>query len=158
SDLSGVPGDDRDAELERRMRAEFLRPFDIQALPLVRWTLFRLSEREHVLLCVEQHLVHDGWSVAVFLRELPALYASYARGEASTLPEPAVQFGDFAAWQRGWMETPEAARQLEWWKARLAGVAPVLELPADRPRPAEMSFRGSSHRVKLSPAVFHAAD
>ncbi|HEX8243109.1 MAG TPA: amino acid adenylation domain-containing protein, partial [Longimicrobium sp.] len=70
----------------------------------------------------------------------------------------AVQFGDFAAWQRAWMQTGEARAHLAWWKQRLAGVAPVLELPADRPRPAEMSFRGSSHRVRLPRALYEAAD
>ncbi|HET7461007.1 MAG TPA: amino acid adenylation domain-containing protein, partial [Longimicrobium sp.] len=157
-DLAHVAADAREAELESRMRAEFGRPFDLAALPLVRWTLFRLAADEHVFLAVEQHLVHDGWSFAVFLRELTRIYPAYVRGEDHDLPEPAVQFGDFAAWQRAWMETDEAARQLEWWTARLAGVPPVLELPADRPRPAEMSFRGGAHRVSLDPKLFRAAD
>ncbi|MBV9110153.1 MAG: AMP-binding protein, partial [Gemmatimonadetes bacterium] len=149
---------DREGEMKRRLDEEFRRPFDFERLPLVRWTLFRMGEGEHVLLCVEQHLVHDGWSFGVFLRELTALYPAIARGERPDLPEPAVQFGDFAAWQRAWMESGEAAEHLAWWKQRLAGVAPVLEIPADRPRPAEMSFRGGHHRVRLSRAVYEAAD
>jgi amino acid adenylation domain-containing protein len=157
-DLRDVPAGERAAELERRLKAEFQKPFDIEALPLVRWTLFRLSDDEHVLLAVEQHLVHDGWSFAVFLRELTSIYPAFARGESHDLPEPAVQFGDFAAWQRAWMRTPEAKEHLAWWTRRLAGVAPVLELPADRPRPAEMSFRGSSHRVRLPRQIYEAAD
>ena len=157
-DLRHLRGDEQRAELERRLKAEFRKPFDFRALPLVRWTLFRLGDDEHVLLAIEQHLVHDGWSFGVFLRELTALYPALARGEQPGLPEPAVQFGDFAAWQRAWMRTDEARAHLEWWKHRLAGVAPVLELPADRPRPAEMSFRGSSHRVRLPRALYDAAD
>ncbi|HEX6751950.1 MAG TPA: amino acid adenylation domain-containing protein [Longimicrobium sp.] len=157
-DLTAFSGDERRAELERRLGEEFRRPFDFEALPLVRWTLFRLADDEHVFLAIEQHLVHDGWSFGVFLRELKAIYDAFARGREHDLSEPAVQFGDFAAWQRAWMETDEARAHLEWWKHRLAGVSPVLELPADRPRPAEMSFRGSSHRVRLSRAVYDAAD
>ncbi|HEU4562474.1 MAG TPA: amino acid adenylation domain-containing protein [Longimicrobium sp.] len=157
-DLSHLSGAAREEELELRLQAEFRRPFDIMALPLVRWTLFRLGADEHVFLAVEQHLVHDGWSFAVFLRELTQIYPAYARGEEHHLPEPAVQFGDFAAWQRAWAETDEAKKQLEWWKQRLSGVPALLELPSDRPRPAEMSFRGYSHRVSLDPRLFRAAD
>jgi amino acid adenylation domain-containing protein len=157
-DLSHLRGDDQRGEMERRLVAEFRRPFDIEALPLVRWTLFRLGDGEHVLLSIEQHLVHDGWSFGVFLRELTALYPAFARGERPDLPEPAVQFGDFAAWQRAWMESDEARAHLAWWKQRLAGALPVLELPADRPRPAEMSFRGSSHRVRLPRKLYEQAD
>ncbi|HYH78539.1 MAG TPA: condensation domain-containing protein, partial [Longimicrobium sp.] len=157
-DLTSFSGDRREAEMKARMEAEFQQPFHITALPLVRWTLFRLGEDEHVLLAVEQHLVHDGWSFAVFLRELTRIYPAFARGEAHGMPEPAVQFGDFAAWQRAWMEGDEARKQLDWWKTRLDGVVPVLELPADRPRPAEMSFRGSAHRVSLDAGLVRAAD
>jgi amino acid adenylation domain-containing protein len=157
-DLRAVPDDARAARLDAMLLEEFRAPFDLERLPLVRWTLFRLADDDHVLLCVEQHLVHDGWSFAVFLRELTAIYPAFARGRAHALPELAVQFGDFAAWQRDWVKGPEAREQLEWWKRRLEGAPPVLELPGDRPRPAEMSFRGSAHRVRLSAPVFAAAD
>ncbi|HSU14489.1 non-ribosomal peptide synthetase [Longimicrobium sp.] len=157
-DLSHLEVDEQRGEMERRMKEEFRRPFHIDALPLVRWTLFRMDEDEHVLLAIEQHLVHDGWSFGVFLRELTALYPAFARGESPDLAPPAVQFADYAAWQRAWMQTDEAREHLEWWKHRLAGVAPVLEIPADRPRPAEMSFRGSSHRVRLPKELYEAAD
>ncbi|HEX8903600.1 MAG TPA: AMP-binding protein, partial [Longimicrobiaceae bacterium] len=157
-DLGSIGDGERERELERRMKEEFRRPFHFEELPLVRWTLFRMGDDEHVLLCIEQHLVHDGWSFAVFLRELTALYPAFAAGRTPDLPEPAVQFGDFAAWQRAWAESDEAKAHLEWWKHRLAGVSPVLELPADRPRPVEMSFRGSSHRVRLPRALYDAAD
>jgi amino acid adenylation domain-containing protein len=157
-DLSTLAEGEREREMERRMKEEFRRPFRFDQLPLVRWTLFRMGEDEHVLLAIEQHLVHDGWSFGVFLRELTALYPPIARGEAPDLPSPAVQFGDYAAWQRAWMQSDEARRHLEWWKQRLAGATPVLDVPADRPRPAEMSFRGSSHRVRLPRPLYEAAD
>jgi amino acid adenylation domain-containing protein len=157
-DLRELPEAERAARMDALLTAEFRAPFDLEKLPLVRWTLFRLGDDDHVFVAVEQHLVHDGWSFAVFLRELTAIYPAFARGEAHALPEPAVQFGDFAAWQRDWVRSPEAREHLEWWKRRLEGVPPMLELPADRPRPAEMSFRGSAHRVSLSAPVFAAAD
>jgi amino acid adenylation domain-containing protein len=87
-----------------------------------------------------------------------ALYTAFARGEPSPLPAPSIQYADFAAWQRGWMDTPEAREQLEWWRRWLEGVPPVLELPSDRPRPAAMSFRGSGLRLSLRPDLFERAD
>ena len=158
TDLSDRSAEERETELKRRLRAEFLRPFDLESLPLVRWSLFRTAVDEHVLLVVEQHLVHDGWSFGVFLRELKALYDAFLRGEPSPLPELPVQFGDFAAWQRERARSPEAREQLEWWTRRLQGVPPVLELPSDRPRPAVLSFRGSAHRVHLPAGLFAKAD
>jgi amino acid adenylation domain-containing protein len=144
--------------LDARFAEEFIRPFHPGALPLVRWTLFRTGEDEHVLLVVEHHLVHDGWSFGVFLRDMVALYDAFSRGEPSPLPEPALQFGDFAVWQRGWMEGDEAARGLEFWRGKLAGAPPVLDLPLDHARPPRISFRGESLHVRLDPEVAHAAD
>jgi amino acid adenylation domain-containing protein len=145
-------------ELDARYGEEFARPFDVGALPLARWTLFRTAEREHVLLCVEHHLVHDGWSFGVFLRELTALYAAFVRGEPSPLPEPALQFGDFAVWQRAWVQGPEAAQGVDFWRRKLAGAPPVLDLPVDFVRPPRISFRGESLHVRLDPEIAHAAD
>jgi amino acid adenylation domain-containing protein len=153
-DVRGLTAD----QLDRRYAEEFARPFHAGALPLVRWTLFRTGEREHVLLVVEHHLVHDGWSFGVFLRELTALYTAFVRGEASPLAEPALQFGDFAVWQRAWMRGAEAARGVEFWRGRLAGAPPVLELPVDFARPPRISFRGQSLHVRLDPEVARAAD
>jgi amino acid adenylation domain-containing protein len=144
-------------ERDARYAEEFTRPFDVGALPLVRWTLFRTGAREHVLLIVEHHLVHDGWSFGVFLRELTSLYAALVRGDAPP-PEPRLQFGDFAVWQRAWTRSDEARRGLEFWKAKLAGAPPALDLPADFPRPPRISFRGESLHVRLSAELARAAD
>ncbi|HEX6910047.1 MAG TPA: amino acid adenylation domain-containing protein, partial [Longimicrobium sp.] len=143
--------------LERRYGEEFARPFDVGALPLVRWTLFRTGPAEHVLLVVEHHLVHDGWSFGVFLRELTSIYAAFAAG-GPLPPEPRLQFGDFAVWQRAWARSAEARRGLEFWKGRLAGAPPALDLPTDFPRPARISFRGESLHVHLPAELAHAAD
>ena len=153
-DASSLSGE----ALERRYAEEFAKPFDVGALPLARWTLFRLASDEHVLLSVEHHLIHDGWSFGVFLRELTALYAAFARGEPSPLPEPRLQFGDFAVWQRTWARGDEARRGVEFWKQKLAGAPPALELPADFARPPRISFRGRSLHLRLPPVLARAAD
>jgi amino acid adenylation domain-containing protein len=153
TDLRAVPEDARQGELERILRDEFQKPFHLGQLPLIRWTLYRTGDDAHVMAAVEHHFVHDGWSFGRFLHELAALYAAFAEGKPSPLGPLEVQFADYAVWQRGWMKSAEAARQLAWWKERLTGLPPVLELPTDHARPAEMSFRGRSLRYRLPPAL-----
>jgi amino acid adenylation domain-containing protein len=157
-DLRTVPADAREAELARRFAAQFEAPFRIDTLPLVRWTLYRTADDEHVLLVVEHHVVHDGWSFGVFLREMTALYTAFAAGEPSPLPEPEIQFADYAAWQRAWMRTDEARAQVDFWRRHLHGAPPALELPADRPRPPRLTFRGNSLHLRLPREVAAAAD
>jgi amino acid adenylation domain-containing protein len=154
ADLSGLPAELRAAEERRILRQAFAERYDLTRLPLIRWLLLRRAADEHVLVHLEHHIVHDGWSFNVFLRELLALYGAFAAGRPSPLPEPALQFGDYAAWQRRWMEGAEAKAQLAFWRERLAGSTPVLELPFDRPRPAEQRFRGAAPRFELSPALY----
>jgi len=153
-DLSGVP----EGEVGARIREAFAEPFDLANGPVVRWTLFRRSDDEQLLGVHEHHLVHDGWSFALFLRELVMLYGAFSRGEPSPLPEPSLQWGDYAVWQREWLRGPEAHAQLDWWRRTLEGVPPSLELPADRPRPEQMSFRGAAHRVRLPRELYAAAE
>ncbi|HEX7241330.1 MAG TPA: amino acid adenylation domain-containing protein, partial [Longimicrobiaceae bacterium] len=119
-ELRRAPAERREAELGRALGAELDRPFRSDALPLVRWTLYRVAADEHVLLCVEHHLVHDGWSFGVFLHDLVALYAAFARGEPSPLPEPAIQFADYAAWQRARTGSAAEEAHLDFWRRRLA--------------------------------------
>jgi hypothetical protein len=141
-DLRGVPG-----ELARLAREEARRPFDLSRGPLLRTTLVRTGEDDHTLLLTQHHIVSDGWSVGVLLRELTALY----RGDS--LPALPVQYADFAAWQRALLQGETLARQLGWWRDHLAGAPPVLELPADRPRPPVPSGRGGRFPVGLSAAL-----
>ncbi|HYW07623.1 MAG TPA: amino acid adenylation domain-containing protein, partial [Longimicrobium sp.] len=148
---------ERDALVERAMAEEFGVPFDLSALPLVRWRLLRLADDEWLLLQVEHHFIHDGWSFAVFLRELTALYTAYSRGESSPLAELEVQFADFAVWHRRLMDGARARADLEYWRRALTGADPVLDLPFDRPRPPAMSFRGAAMRVRVPPPVARAA-
>ncbi|HYO14191.1 MAG TPA: amino acid adenylation domain-containing protein, partial [Thermoanaerobaculia bacterium] len=151
------------AEREREPAAlclvheEIRRPFDLERLPLMRWLLLKLGEEDHLFLHVEHHFVHDGWSLAVFLRELRELYTAFVEGRPSPLPELPVQYADFAVWQRGWLADETLAGQLAWWKERLTGSPPVLELPADRPRPRAHSFRGGALRVDLPARLYDEA-
>jgi amino acid adenylation domain-containing protein len=129
--------------------AEARRPFDLARGPLLRALLLRLGEREHVLMVTLHHIAGDGWSLGVLAREVAELYGAFAAGRPSPLGELAVQYPDFASWQRGWLAGTTLAKELDWWRERLAGAPPVLELPADRPRPAVRSGRGSAVAVEL---------
>ncbi|MEO6238548.1 MAG: amino acid adenylation domain-containing protein [Vicinamibacterales bacterium] len=148
-DLEPIPDADRSDAADRAIRAEIQHRFDLTRLPLIRWALFRVSEDEHVLLHIEHHLLHDGWSFNVFLDELVALYRAFSAGKPSPLPELAIQFADFAVWQRQWMQGEVAAAQLNYWRSALGDAPRVLDLPADRPRPAVQGLHGSSLRIEL---------
>jgi hypothetical protein len=147
-DLSDLPAGEREAEMGRRAEAEARQPFDLACGPLLRVRLLRLAPEEHVVLLVMHHIVSDGWSIGVLNREVAALYGAYAAGRPTPLPELAVQYGDYAAWQRGWLRGEALENQLVYWKERLAG-AGALDLPADHPRPAAPSHRGSTLRFAL---------
>src|SRR5262249_52431164 len=107
---------------------------------------------DHVALVVMHHIVSDGWSVGVLHRELAALYAAYAAGRPSPLPELSVQYADYAAWQRQWLRGDALERQLAYWKERLAHTVP-LDGPGDRPRPAALTYRGACVRFDLPAAL-----
>lgn len=135
--------------LELLIRQELEKKFDISRLPLIRWILFSLGRQEFVLLDVEHHFLHDGWGFNVFLGELLTIYQAFASGKPSRLPPPAIQFADFAIWQRQAALSESAQAQLAYWRKKLAGVKPVSELPADYSRPPVQTFRGDLLRVLL---------
>ncbi|MBZ4423313.1 non-ribosomal peptide synthetase, partial [Myxococcus sp. RHSTA-1-4] len=144
-DLSSLPEASREDEARRLAREEARRPFDLTRGPLLRATLLRLGDTRHLLVLVLHHVVSDGWSMDVLVRESAALYAAFREGRASPLPELPVQYADYAAWQRGWLQGDALESQLSWWREHLAGAPPLLELPTDFPRPATQGFRGASH-------------
>ena len=149
-DLQEIPDGSREEELRRRIDEEIRRPFELEKLPLVRWTLFRLGPEEHVLQHVEHHIIHDGWSFNIFLRELATLYRAFREDRPSPLPEPEIQYADFACFQRRWMEGEAAASQRAYWTKKLAGAPAALEIPSDRSRPAVQSYHGDAEVVELS--------
>ncbi|HEX7241395.1 MAG TPA: condensation domain-containing protein, partial [Longimicrobiaceae bacterium] len=148
-DLRGLPEPEREAEA--LAGEEALRPFDMARGPLVRSTLLRLGEADHVLCFTLHHVVSDGWSMDVLVREVSALYGAFRRGGEPRLPELPVQYADFAVWQRAWMTGAVLEEQTGWWRERLAGAPPLLEVPLDRPRAAGQSPRAGRHRFGLSP-------
>ncbi|WP_370451132.1 amino acid adenylation domain-containing protein [Corallococcus sp. CA049B] len=132
------------AEVRRRVEQEVLRPFDLAQGPLIRALLLKLGAGEHVLTVTMHHIVSDGWSLGVLVREVGALYAAFVQGQPSPLPELPVQYADYAAWQRGWLQGATLQREVDYWKLKLAGAPPVLELPTDRPRPAVRGNAGAT--------------
>ncbi|HEX2271889.1 MAG TPA: amino acid adenylation domain-containing protein, partial [Pyrinomonadaceae bacterium] len=149
-DLSQYSAEEQKQEVRQRATAEAAEPFDLSHGPLLRVKVLRLSESEHVLLLTMHHIISDGWSMAVLMQELIALYDVYSRGESSSLPELPIQYADYAVWQREWLQGEVLAEQLEYWRQQLRGAPAVLELPADRARPKVQSYRGATEVFALS--------
>ncbi|HET7233884.1 MAG TPA: amino acid adenylation domain-containing protein, partial [Longimicrobium sp.] len=144
---------DAEGELCRLMDEEGAAPFDLARGPLIRGRLVRMAADDHVLLLTMHHIVSDGWSMGVLHRELGALYTAFTQGEADPLPPLPVQYADYAAWQRRWVEDEVLQAQAEYWRQALAGAPELLELPADHPRPARQDFTGASVKVELGEAL-----
>jgi amino acid adenylation domain-containing protein len=149
-----------EAEFERLaadvVASEIQRRFRPDEAPLVRWLLIRHSATRHVLLHAEHHLIHDGWSFAVFIDELRTLYEAFKHGEPSPLPEPSLQFADFAAWQRRWLSGDTLTTYLSHWTARLQNLPAPLSLPTDRPRPPAFRFSGDAIHEDFDPFEYAA--
>ena len=150
TDLSELPEVEREAEARRLATEEAQQPFDLARGPLIRASLLRLQAEEYVLLLNMHHIISDGWSMGVFVRELTALYEAFSQSQPSPLPELPIQYADFAVWQREWLADGVLERQLSYWKEQLTGAPAVLELPTDRPRPAVQSYRGAHRSIALS--------
>jgi amino acid adenylation domain-containing protein len=148
-DLSKLPEAQRRHVANALTQREAHRPFDLKRGPLLRATLLKLGEEEHVLLLAMHHIISDGWSMGLLVSEISSLYASYAGGQPSPLGEPELQYADYAAWQREWLQGENLERQLSYWRGRLAGAPALMELPADRPRPAEATHRGGRVPVRV---------
>ncbi|MCF7697667.1 amino acid adenylation domain-containing protein, partial [Mycetohabitans sp. B2] len=140
-DLRGVP--DRQAQLAQLSEEAAQAPFDLAQGPLLRACGIQLSDDEHMLVLTQHHIVSDGWSIEVLVRELSALYTAACRGQPDPLPPLAVQYPDYAAWQRQWLSGERLQAQSEYWRMTLADAPVLLELPTDRPRPAQPSFAGA---------------
>ncbi len=148
-ELGSAPPEAQTDEVRRRSGEAAREPFDLAAGPLIRATLLRLGGGSHVLLLTVHHIVFDGWSMGIFQRELRALYEAFSGGGGAQVPPPALQYADFALWQREWLRGTVLEEQLGYWRRRLEGAPRLLELPGDRPRPAVQSYRGALHRTEL---------
>ena len=152
-DLRDQPDAERMSQALAWVEQDIARPFDLQHGPLLRVSLLQLDTDDHVLVVTLHHIVADGWSMGVLVDEFSQLYAAHARGQSVTLPELSIQYADYALWQRRWMEAGELERQLDWWRAQLGDEQPVLELPADRPRPAHPTRQGARLDFTLEPQL-----
>jgi amino acid adenylation domain-containing protein len=142
-DLAGLDEDRREAAARRLAGEQARAPFDLSRGPMLRASLLRLAEDEHVAVFVMSHIVTDGWSLGVLVKELTALYEAFTRGEPSPLQDLAIQYADFARWQRQWLRGETLEKMLAYWKGQLAD-PPRLNLPYDRPRPQFPTYRGAT--------------
>ncbi|WP_374015848.1 amino acid adenylation domain-containing protein [Paenibacillus thiaminolyticus] len=149
-DLEHLPDAEREAEMRRLATAETKRPFDISELPLIRATLYRMNEFDHVIVFVVHHIVWDRWSASIFQEEMTEFYSCYTTGKEPNLREQLIQYADYAEWQRAWLEREVIPNQIPYWKDHLAGASFVLNLPEDKPRPPIQNFRGARYSFKFS--------
>jgi amino acid adenylation domain-containing protein len=152
-DLCDLPENERPATADRLAQGQAARPFDLSRDLMLRAQLLRLDVHEHWLLLTVHHIAADGWSWEVFGNELAALYSSSANGQPTELPMPAVQYADYAHWQRQWLKGDVLDRQLAYWKQQLSGAPAILELPTDFPRPPVRSDRGAACDFVLTPEL-----
>jgi len=149
-DLSELPAARAEDEIQRLSRLEARRAFDLRHGALLRTKLLRVSAEEHVVLLSMHHIISDGWSIGILIREVAALYSAYTRGEESPLEKLPVQYADFAQWQRTWLQGEVLSAQVDYWRAELAGAPAVLNLPLDRPRLPATGRHRATHPFEIS--------
>ena len=154
-DLSHLCESEREAAIEQWFVQNAQQPFELEQAPLIRETLLHLNPTEHVVLFTLHHIISDGWSMGILLRELVTLYNAFSQGRPSPLPQLPIQYVDVAHWQRQSHQQEMADKQLDYWKRQLADAPPLLELPTDRPRPAVQTFRGATHPFTLSTPLYN---
>ncbi|HVG19650.1 MAG TPA: condensation domain-containing protein, partial [Blastocatellia bacterium] len=149
SDLRQVSEGEKKAVAISRVVQEARRPFDLSRGPLLRASLVRLAEQEHILVVTMHHIISDGWSLKIFTREMSILYEAFSKGNPTPLDDLPIQYADYAVWQQEWLQGEVLEEQLGYWKKQLQGDLPVLQLPTDRPRPAVMTYRGTRRFFSL---------
>ncbi|MEP7218250.1 MAG: amino acid adenylation domain-containing protein, partial [Bacteroidota bacterium] len=152
-DLSAMSDMERGAELQRLAAEEMARPYDLARGPLMRLMLLKLGGCEHILLIAAHHIILDGWSIGVLSHELAQLYAAFSAGQPSPLPELAIQYGDFAIWQRERFTEEALKPHIDYWMQQLHDLPPLLQLPMAKRRPAVETFRGARRRFGLDATV-----
>ncbi|SDY30432.1 amino acid adenylation domain-containing protein/natural product biosynthesis luciferase-like monooxygenase domain-containing protein, partial [Myxococcus xanthus] len=153
TDLTGLPRGDRETEARRLAATDAGQPFDLSAGPLLRTLLLKLDADLHVLVLTMHHIVSDGWSLGVIVREVAAAYDAFAQGRGPALPPLPIQYADFASWQRQWLQGDVLTAHVDWWKEQLAGAPQVLDLPTDKARPNQRSQFGELYPIHLSQDV-----
>src|SRR5262249_33519613 len=148
-DLQALPASEREGRARALATDTLRQPFQLASRPLLRAQLLRLDPHTHLLLLALHHLVPDGWSLGVLLRELNQHYAAYSHAAPLDLPDLPIQYADYALWQREWLAGAALQAQLAYWRTQLAGAPPLLELPTDRPRPPVQTFDGAVHTFAL---------
>jgi amino acid adenylation domain-containing protein/non-ribosomal peptide synthase protein (TIGR01720 family) len=148
-DFSALPASERELAIAKAAEQQSVQPFDLETGPLLRVTLLKLAEQEHVLLLTLHHIVSDGWSMNVLIDEFIRCYDAFDADAQPQLAPLPIQYSDYALWQRRWLEAGEQARQLDYWQAQLGDEHPVLELPTDHPRPAMPSYRGTRYEFAV---------
>ncbi|WP_370640433.1 amino acid adenylation domain-containing protein [Myxococcus sp. XM-1-1-1] len=151
-DLRGLDEESSRTEIQRRLREEYQRPFDLSTGPLIRAQLLELSDTEHVLALNMHHIVSDGWSMGVLIQEVAALYDAFSHGRPSPLAPLSIQYADFSVWQRSWLQGPVLDAQIDYWRHQLTGIQP-LAMPIDKARPPLQTFRGATQPVLIPQAV-----
>jgi amino acid adenylation domain-containing protein len=149
SDLTSLAGAERAREAERLAGEEVRRPFHLERGPVFRVRVLRTGDEGHQLLVTQHHIVTDGWSIALLVEEVLALHRAFASGEIPTIPETGLQYADFAHWQREWLQGDVLESRLAYWRERLGGAPPALELPTDRPRPPVQTVNGATLHFDL---------
>src|SRR5471032_2107690 len=149
-DLRNLSDANRQHAVTQLTVAEAEAPFDLAQGPLIRGRLLRLAEDEHILLVTQHHIVSDGWSMGVLVREVSALYKAFSQGQADPLPPLAIQYPDYAVWQRQSRQGKALQEQINFWQSHLEDAPALLELPTDHPRPTVQRYRGGNVSVALS--------
>ena len=152
-DLRDLPTDEREEQAKQLTRDEAVRPFDLTHGPVIRATLLQINDHDHILLLTTHHIVSDAWSAGILFRELSDLYNAFANGAPSPLPPLAIQYADFAEWQRTWLQGDVLERQVSYWRNKLDGISGVLELPTDYARTAGQESHGAYRFLTLSQGV-----
>jgi amino acid adenylation domain-containing protein len=155
-DLRPLPASERELEYEKLASQSVMYVFNLAEEPLLRAQLVQLTPTENVLLLTVHHIIFDGWSVNIFIQELTTIYSALVEHYTPTLPEIHLQYVDFAVWQQQWLQGEVLQSQLAYWQQKLAGMPALLEVPADRPRPAVQSFRGETQVFTLEQDISEA--
>ncbi|MCP4047098.1 MAG: non-ribosomal peptide synthetase, partial [Gammaproteobacteria bacterium] len=155
-DLCQLSNDTQTVEVQHHANQHAVAPFDVAQGPLLKAELLLLHQQQSVLLLNMHHIISDGWSMGVFMRDWQHAYTAFAQGEQPTLPPLLIQYGDYAAWQREWLTGQVLQQHVDYWRTQLAGIPELLELPTDTPRPPQQSFSGAHYVQRLSPQLSRA--